>query len=211
MIVKTMAITTMLGAMFFMSGCSSKTMQATNTGFFDDYKKFENKQQSKPDLKRYKKIIVMPVEIISVNLQEQRTPEQKELYEDIANYLNTSYKKDIEASGAYEIVDKKDSNTLILQTAISTVEVHFEDKNWNQYSPIPLDVNVVSYSVYMDEDVRILGEVKLIDAQSGEVIFKGLNIQKDKKIIVNGRHIELEDLIGGLDSWLAQIRNDLEK
>ncbi len=211
MIVKTIAITTMLGAMFFMSGCSSKTMQATNTGFFDDYAKLEKTKQIKPDLKKYEKIIIIPVEIISVNLEEKRTPKQKELYEAIANYLNISYKKDIEASGAYEIVEKKDLNTLILQTAISSVEVHFEDKKWNQYSPIPLDINVVSYNAYMDEDVRILGEVKLIDAQSGEVIFKGLNIQKDKKIIVDGRHIELEDLTGGLDSWLAQIRNDLEK
>ena len=209
--VKNIAIGMLIGGMFFMTGCSTKTMQATNTGFFDDYTEFDKTQVSKPELKKYKKIIITPVEIISVNLEEKRTPRQKELYADVANYVNTSYKKDIQAGGNYEIVDEKSSNTLILQTAISAVEVHFEDKDWNQFSPIPLDINVVSYSAYKDKDVRILGEVKLIDASSGEIIFKGLNIQENEKIIVAGRHIELEDLIGGLNSWLAQIRDDLEK
>lgn len=208
---KIVALGAITGIVLIMNGCSSKTMQATNSGFFDDYKQFENVEIQKPNLKKYTKIIVMPVEVISVNLEESRTPKQQELYDDISLYLYTSYKKDLQESGSYELVDKKSSNTLILQTAISTVEVHTEDKNWNQLSPISLDLNVVSYNAYMDEDVRVLGEVKLIDAQSGDVIFRGLNIQKNDKILISGEYLTIEDIKNGLDSWLEQIRNDLQK
>lgn len=208
---KIVALGAITGVLFMLSGCSTKTMQATNTGFFDDYKQFDNTQVTKPNLQKYEKIMIMPVEIISVNLEEKRTPLQQEFYDEVSLYLNTSYKKDIEANGNYEIVDEKSSNTLIMQTAISAVEVHLRDKNWNQFSPISLDLNVVSYNAFMDEDVRILGEVKLIDAQSGEVIFRGLNIQKDAKIVVSGSRLKLEDLMNGLNGWLAQIRDDLQK
>ncbi len=208
---QTTLIATIATLAFMMSGCASKNMQAQNSGFFDDYKQFDKQTDAKPSLEKYEKIIVIPVKVISIISQEEQTPKQKKLYEEIANYLNILYKKDIEASGSYEIVDAASPNTLILETGISAVEVHLDDEKWNQLSPVTLDLNVVSYNAYMDEDVRILGEMRLIDANTDEVIYRGLNIQKDSAIVIAGDSLELEDIKPALDSWLSQIRKDISK
>lgn len=208
---QTILIATIATIAFLMSGCASKNMQAQNSGFFDDYKQFDKKSDVKPSLEKYEKIMLAPVKVISVTAKEEQTPKQKKLYEEIANYLNVLYKKDIEASGSYEIVDAASPNTLILETGISAVEVHLDDEKWNQLSPVTLDLNVVSYNAYMDEDVRILGEMRLIDADTNEVVYRGLKIQKDAKIIIAGDSLELEDVKSALDSWLAQVRKDISK
>ncbi len=199
---------------FIISGCSSRVVQAKNTGFFQDYNSIETKghlsySDGKNELDKYKNILVAPVVVISKIKEEEQTNAQKRLYKDISQYLTAEYKKEISKSGKYNIVDKIAADTLKLETAISAVEVHMDDEKWNQFSPVALGLNVVSFNIYMDEDVRILGEKRLVDTNSGDVISRSMHIQKDQKIILSGDNLEFKDIKPALDSWIEGVKKEL--
>lgn len=194
----------------FMSGCGSeKVGPAVNTGFFKNYETLQT--QTAPSLKNYTKIQIAPIQVIPAIALEKQTASQKKMYEDIASYLNEGYKKIINASGEYTFTDKAGENTLLLESAISTVEVHFDDKEWNQLTPIAMGLDVISFNAYMYQYVRLLGEMRLVDATSGEVVARNLTILKENPILINGDDLELDNLKAGLDSWLEQVKTNIAK
>lgn len=199
---------------FIISGCSSRVAQAKNTGFFQDYNSIQTKgslsySDANNGLDKYKNILVAPVVVISKIKEEEQTDGQKKLYKDISEYLTSEYKKEINKSGRYNIVENSTVDTLKLETAISAVEVHLDDEKWNQFSPVSLGLGVVSFNVYMDEDVRILGEKRLTDANSGKVVSRSMHIQKDQKVILSGDSLEFKDIKPALDSWIEQVKKEL--
>ena len=211
---QTVFVSIVLLMAFIISGCSSRAVQVKNTGFFKDYDSINTKgsldySQDRGDISKYKNIIVAPVLVISKIKEEQQTPTQKKLYKDISEYLTSEYKKEIGMSGKYKLVEKSVPDTLKIETAISAVEVHLDDEKWNQFSPISLGLSVVSFNAYLDEDVRILGEKLLVDANSGDVLSRSMHIQKDEKIILNGENLEFKDVKPALDSWIEQVKKDL--
>jgi len=207
---QTVFVGAVIGLAVFVSGCgSTKEGPAVNTGFFKDYEAIE--AATAASLKKYTKIRVAKVQVVPAIAPEKQTASQKKMYQDIAAYLDQEYKKLIRASGRYTLVEKDTKNTLILESAISAVEVHFDDKEWNQLSPIAMGLDVVSFNAYMYEFVRLLGEMKLVDAASGKVVSSNLNILKDDKIFITGDDLELKNVKAGLDSWLDQVKINLEK
>jgi hypothetical protein len=208
---QTVFVGAVLGLAVFVSGCGStkEVGPAVNTGFFKDYEAINAASQA--SLKKYTNIRVAKVQVIPAIGSEKQTASQKKMYQDIAAYLDQEYKKLISASGRYNLVEKDTKNTLVLESAISAVEVHFDDKEWNQLSPIAMGLDVVSFNAYMYEFVRLLGEMKLVDAESGKVVSSHLNILKDEKIFITGDDLELKNVKAGLDSWLAQVKVNLEK
>ena len=72
-------------------------------------------------------------------------------------------------------------------------------------------MNVVSFNVYMDEDVRLLGENRLVDSVNLDVLSRSMYIIKDKKIIIDADNLEFENLKEALDIWLTQVKKDLNK
>ncbi len=208
---QTILLSVALGFSLFMNGCSSKNVAVTDSGFFEDYTQFKNKTQTTIDLSQYKSIIVTPVQVISYIPLEKQTPAQKKLYTDISEYLTSEYKKIILANNRYTITEAVGESTLSLETAISTVEVHFDDKNWNQNAPIPMALNVVSFNSYMDEDVRILAEKRLVDSATKKVLTKSLNLQKDSVVTINSEVLVFENVKPALDSWLQELTIQLEQ
>ena len=208
---QTVFVGAVLGLAVFVSGCGStkEVGPAVNTGFFKDYEAINAASQA--SLKKYTNIRVAKVQVIPAIGSEKQTASQKKMYQDIAAYLDQEYKKLISASGRYNLVEKDTKNTLVLESAISAVEVHFDDKEWNQLSPIAMGLDVVSFNAYMYEFVRLLGEMKLVDAESGKVVSSHLNILKDEKIFITCDDLELKNVKAGLDSWLAQVKVNLEK
>jgi len=209
-----------LGVALLMGGCSSKKLYVKNSGFFKDYeqlnkqikpKGFQIKDKSDAILSSYKYIMVAPVQVISSIAKEQQSESQKKLYKEISEYLAAAYKKEVLNASGYILTDSPSENTLILQTAVSTVEVHFDDSSWYQFSSVPMGLTVVSYNVYLDEDVRILGEKRLVDSQTGKVLERSMNIVKDIKITLDGANLELSNLKPALDAWLDQLSKDLKK
>lgn len=109
------------------------------------------------------------------------------------------------------LAETKSSNTLKLESAISTVEVHFDDDKWNQFSPISMDITVTSYNSYADENVRILGEKRIVDSVTQEVLFESMDIIKDEKISLNGDTLEFQNIKPALDRWIEHIKNYFAK
>lgn len=200
-----------------MSGCAGKSVEAKNSGFFEEYESFTAPNgytaQRVPkdfDMSKYKTVFISPVLVISAVPEAQQTASQKRLYKEIAEYVAEGYKREISKSG-YMLVDTKGADTLVLESAISAVEVHFEDEKWNQFSPIAIDLTVNSYNSYMDENVRILGEKRIVDATSGETLFESMEIIKDEKIVINGESLEFENIKSALDRWIEQVKNRFAK
>ena len=187
------------------SACGSRHVQAKNSGFFKDYSEVNIKE----DKSLYKNIILEPVIVISSITKDKQTDTQVKLYKKISAYLTLKLKNRIKENSRYKLVDNKAKDTLILQSAISTVEVHFEDKNWDNNTPVTLGLSAMSFSIYMDEAVRILGEGRLVDSMTGEVISRSMNISKDDIVSVNGDSLVFSDLKPALDTWLKAIKKDL--
>ena len=200
-----------------MSGCASKSTDAKNSGFFKEYESFSASKSytaqraSKDfDMSKYKAVFISPVLVISAVPEAQHTPLQKKLYKEIAEYVADGYKREIIKSG-YMLVDTKGADTLVLESAISAVEVHFEDEKWNQFSPIAMDVTVNSYNSYLDENVRILGEQRILDSVTLETMFESMEIIKDEKILLSGESLEFENLKPALDRWIEQVKSHFVK
>ncbi|MDQ7062121.1 MAG: DUF3313 family protein [Sulfurimonas sp.] len=197
-----------LASLLLMSGCAGKEAGvATNTGFFEDYTKTTTQTVIKPAAVVYTKINVAPVKVVSGILQE--TPSQKKMYKEIEEYLMSEYKKIVQASKRYTLSDTKSVDTLVLQSAISTVEVHYDDAQWRQHTPIAMGLDTISFNAYMYEFVRILGESKLVDSTTGKVLSRTMKIQKNDKIKITGDDLVFKDIKPALDSWLAQVKADL--
>ena len=207
---QTVLVGVILGLAVFVSGCgSTKETPVLSTGLFKGYEAIEAATAS--SVKKYTNIRVAKVQVIPAIALEKQTSSQKKMYQDIATYLDQEYKKLISASQKYTLVEKNMKDTLVLESAISTVEVHLDDKEWNQLTPIAMGLDIVSFNAYMYEFVRLLGEMKLVDAESGKVVSSHLNILKDEKIFITGENLELKNVKAGLDSWLAQVKVNLEK
>lgn len=208
--IQTILVWVALSLAVITSGCSSKKeVAAVNTGFFEDYKSIEIQNKTAIS-KKYTKIKLSPVRVISGISESKQTPSQKKMYKEISEYLNSEYKKIVSAEG-YTLADEDAKDTLLLESAISTVEVHFDDKDWNQLSPIAMGVDVISFNAYMYEFVRLLGEMRLVDTDSKKVVSSNINILKDAKILITGDELVFKDVKSGLDIWLKQVKENLQK
>ncbi len=196
-----------LFVMIFMAGCSSRHIQPKNSGFFQNYKDLVTAK--KIDIYKYNEVIVSPVIVISAIPVEKQTESQKKLYKEISEYVTEEYKKIFNSTSMYKLVEKESGHTLKLESAISAVEVHFDDEKWDNNTPIALGVDVVSFNSYVDESVRILGESRFVDAWSGEVLGRTIDIQKDNIISLKGDNLEFSDVKEALDSWLEAFKKDL--
>jgi len=205
-----MLMLTITSMLLLFSGCASKNVAVTNSGFFEDYKKFANINKTKADKSSYKNIMLSPVQVISYIPLAEQTSEQKNLYKEISQYLNAEYKLIIDENPKYSLTQAKTSNTLILESAVSTVEVHEDDEKWNPHAPVDMGLSVVSFNAYINEDVRLLGEKRLVDANSGKVVANSMDIQNTIKIMPDGDVLTFKDIKPALDSWLEQVKKDLK-
>lgn len=194
---------------FMFSGCFGSNAYVTNTGFFEDYDDVQNQEDITIDLSKYTKVIITPVELITFVPVEKQSASDKKLYTEISDYLNSQYKKILETNNRYTVVQSVSHNTLKVDTAVSLVEIHPDDKNWNPYSPITMGLNVVSYNAYQNNNVRLLGEKRLVDAKTKEVLARSIQTQNGVVVNVSGDVMEFKDIKPALDSWIKQIRADL--
>ena len=197
-------VSLVFGSLFF-SGCASKNMQANNSGFFKDYEKIDTQLKQKADLSKYKKIMLSKIEVKPMIQVDEQTSSQKKLYDEVRAYLSSEYKKSIQESSRFTLSDTPSEDTLILQSSVSTIEVHYDDSSWNQIAPVPMGLNVVSFNIYLDEDVRLLGESRLVDSKTDEVLLRNMNVDKDIVINISGDTLTLEDLKPALDAYVSNL------
>ena len=188
-----------IGLLF--TGCKSVHVEVKNSGFFKDYKKLD--LSKKNDAYKYKDIMVTPVVVISAIPESKQTQSQKKLYKKISEYVTSEYKKFLSSNSMYNLVEKETDNTLRFESAISAVEVNFNHGDWNSLTPIALARNTVTFNSYQRGSVRILGESRLVDAWSKEVMGRDMKVQKDIVVTFSGDNLEFSDLKPALDSWIG--------
>ncbi len=205
----TICAVALLAFTFLVSGCAGKSVAAKNSGFFNDYSQLQSndglsatKSFKEYDISKYKTVLISPVQVIAAVPQSEQSDSQKELYKKISEYVTNGYKREIQDKTDFRVVDMKEQNSVILESAISTVEVHFDDKKWNQFSPVAMDITVTSYNSYVEGNVRVLGEKRIVNAVTGETMFESMEIIKDEKIILDGETLEFENIRPALDKWI---------
>ncbi|MCW8838729.1 MAG: DUF3313 domain-containing protein [Thiovulaceae bacterium] len=190
------------------SGCASKMQAPKNSGFFKSYEHLQVNSNHVSDavkLAAYKKIYVEEVSVIPSIALEEQTSEQKQLYTGISKYATNKLKEALKFKNSNE----KTKDSLVMQSAISASEVHFDDKEWNQLSPLSLGITVVSLNAYLEESARLVGEYRLI--AKDETISKSLKQIKEIPISLNGDYLTLDDLKSSIDAWVDIVASEINK
>lgn len=194
-------------SMIVFSGCASKMEAPQNSGFFENYKEFKNDSnvlENPAKLSRYKKVYVEDVVVLPAIANGEQTNEQKNLYIEISKYATARLKEALK----FKNTDTKSKDTVILSSALSASEVHFDDNSWNQYSPLSLGITVVSLNAYLEDSARLVGEYRL----DGDVtLAKSRNLIKDPSISLNGDFLTLEDLKKPIDAWVDIVASEINK
>ena len=217
----TLLAAAIISAAIMFTGCANRDMQAKNSGFLNNYDGLEEndklegtrvKIEPGADFTKYENIYIEPVKIISAIPEKEWTPEQKILFEKISEYLTNGYKTALKNGTGYRLVDKKDTpKTVIFEAAISAVEVHFDDMQWYQFTPITLGLTAVARATYVDGAVRILGEGNFYDAKTGKLLLSGMSLQKGEEVSTDADKLVFADLKPALDVWLKRTNKNIEK
>jgi len=220
---KAILSTVVLTGALLMTGCANRGMQDNSSGFFKKGKTEELKEHDEldgtkvlvtpgADFSKYENIYIADVVIKSAIPEEKWTPEQKILFEKVTNYLTDGYKKAISEGTGYRLTeDKNTPKTLVFEAAISAVEVHFDDMQWYQFTPITLGLTLAARATYVDGAVRILGQARFTDAQTGEVLLRAMRLQKGEEVKSDADKLVFKDLKPALDVWLERTEENLVK
>ena len=203
------------------TGCANRSMESKSSGFLKSYKGLEEHDKLEgtrisitpgADFTKYENIYVAPVEIVSAIPQSKWTADQKILFEKMTSYLTDGYKKSVEGGTGYRLVeDKNTPNTIVFEAAISAVEVHFDDMEWYQFTPVTLGLTVAARATYVDGAVRILGEARFSDAETGKVLLRGVRLQKGEEVSTSADKLVFNDVKPALDAWLKRTSQNIVK
>ena len=187
-----------------LSGCASKMQAPKNAGFFKRYDDLRTSNVLVSDAKELRKnIYIEDVTVIpSIDINEQ-TDVQKKLYAEISKYATARLKEALK----FKNTDTKTKDSLVMQSALSASEVHFDDKEWNQLSPLALGITVVSLNAYLDESARLVGEYRLLN--NNKTVVKSLNLVKNVAISLNGDYLSIDDLKNSIDAWVESVASEL--
>ena len=194
--------------MLFFNGCASKMQAPQNSGFFKNYEQMNQNSNFVGDsqkLSTYKKIYVEDVIVIPSISEKDQTNEQKNLYKEISKYATARLKKALKFNNS----DTKSGDVLIISSALSASEVHFDDEKWNQFSPLSLGITVVSLNAYLEESARLVAEYRLVS--KAETLARSLNLIKEIPISLNGDYLIIDDLKNSIDAWVNIVASDINK
>ena len=218
---QTMITSTVLAAAVLMSGCANKEMvEKKHSGFLKSYEGLEEDKKYEgtltrimpgADISKYQNIIVSPIQIMSGLSEQEKTPQQKKLFQDISDYLTQGYKDALSKNTALNVVETEGPGTMKLEAAISAVEVHYDDLSWYQFIPISLAATGVARATFVDGNARILGEARLIDSQTGDILVRTVSLQKGEEVKTDKDHLTFEDVKPGLDAWLKRTNDRISE
>lgn len=208
-------------AVLLTTGCANRDMQAKHSGFLKNYEHLKEndklegtRAQIMPgaDFTKYENIYIEPTKIISQIPENEWTPEQKILFEKISEYLTNGYKETMKNSTGYRLVeDKNTPKTIIFESAISAVEVHFDDMEWYQFTPVSLGLTAIARATYVDAAVRILGEGRLIDASNNKLLMRAMTLQKADEVSTEADKLVFNDVKPALDTWIKRANENVIK
>jgi len=201
----------LMGILLSIMGCSATAAHQNRTGFLHSYENLENEQiqsffffEIMPDanLSVYTKILIPDIKVIAGT--QSSTAKENELYIQTSAYATAAYRKNIIKNSAnYTVVDVAQKDTIIMQIALSMVEVHPDDSSWDNLTSLPFSLTSNSYTSYAEGNVRLLVEAKISDAMDNRLLAHSMRIIMDEEISLHdGNKLQFIDFQKALDTWL---------
>lgn len=198
---------------FVFTACSTTQTYQNRTSFFKSYDAFQPvahsrslffHQEEDANLSAYDKMFIPEIQVLAHTVHA--SAEDNKLYTQISAYTTAAYTKNIVKNSAnYKVVDVAQKGAMVMQIAISMVEVHPEDKNWDQLSALPFTLDAGTYSVYSEGNARLLIEARITDAMSGRLLARSMRIVMEEEVRAhNDAHLQFKDLQAALDTWLYE-------
>ncbi|MBE0499106.1 MAG: DUF3313 family protein [Campylobacterales bacterium] len=194
------------------SGCASQPLHQNRSGFLGSYafsaqavsdRTYYFETLEGADLSAYEKILVPDIKVLP-NTKRQSSQENI-LYEQISSYASAAYRQNIiKNSSNYTLVDVAQVDTMIIEIALSMVEVHDDDKEWDNLSALALSLNPQTFMRYQEGDARLLVEARISDAISGKVLARSMRIVMEEKVSLHSDKLQFQDLQPALDRWLNE-------
>ncbi len=187
-----------------MVGCGAKMTYQAQTGFLSSYAHLEQtspftREFKTEGLKQMSKVHLAGVSIVQGTATS--TPEQEVMYGKIKAYLEAGLKAAIDKDGKYSLVEQAGEDVLELSYALSAVEVHFDDEKWNQFTAATLGIDALSYSLYLNESIRVMLERRA--GQGEKILGEYMEIIKDYPIVPEEDRLSFEGMKPALDAWLG--------
>lgn len=199
-------------SVFILSSCSQSVSYPKRTGFLNDYDSVQNasighmhyfQKLDDTDLSRYDKIYIPEIKVISNSAE--MTPEDNRLYSQITAYTTAAYRKNImKKSSNYCLVDVAQEGTMLMEIAISTVEVHLSDEKWDNLTALPFSINERTKQAYQDGHVRILIEARISDAMNNDLLARSMRVIMEEEVSIDGNHLSFNAIQASLDRWLYE-------
>lgn len=202
------------------TGCANKSMENAESGFLNTYDDISPHDQFTGtrvaitpgiDFTQYDNIYIAPVKVLSPIPEDERTVEQQKLFAEISAYLTAGYKESIQTTTRYTLVDSPNKpRTVVYEGAISAVEVHYEDMGPMDIMPMMFIVTALSRTA-QDASVRVLGEGRLLDAETDAVLIRTIRLSKGRKVQKKAAELVFDDVKPALDDWLRDTTSNLVK
>ncbi len=199
-----------VSVLLLLCACSTTSGIKSRTGFLKEYTGlkqvdkhgyhyFQNLDNA--DLSLYDKIFIPEIKVIANT--EKPTPKQCRLYKQIAAYTTAAYRKNImKRSANYTLVDVAQKGTLLMQIAVSAVEVHLDDDEWDNLRALPLALNDMTRKRYQEGTVRLLIEARISDAMSNKPLARSMRVIMEEEVHTSADDLEFKQLQASLDRWL---------
>jgi len=194
------------------TACSTGASYESRTGFLQKYDglkrvSVENvhyfEKVDDANLSSYDKIFVPDIKVFS-NTAVQTSSEHG-LYTQITAYATAAYRKNIMKSSAnYTLVDVAQKGTIMMEIAISVVEVHPGEKGWDSLSAFPLSLNESTQKTYEKGNVRLLIEARITDVMSKKLLARSMRVIMEEEVRVETDKLLFKDLQASLDRWLYE-------
>lgn len=201
-----------LALAFVLTACSAAKTYQNRTGFLSSYEGIEQvssreslyfEQMPDSNLSAYDKIVIPDIQVIS-NTPESTSYENR-LYSLVSAYTTAAYRKNIINNSAnYQVVDVAQQGAIVMQIAISMIEVHPDDKSWDSLSALGFSLNAGTYTAYLEGDARILVEARITDAMTQKLLARSVHAIVDEQVILHDTdRLQFKDVQSALDKWLS--------
>lgn len=196
-----------------LTACSAAKTYQNRTGFLDSYEGIKQvssnhslyfEQMPDSNLSAYDKIVIPDIKVIANTFAP--TPYEHKLYSLISAYTTAAYRQNIIKNSAnYKVVDVAQKGAIVMQIAVSMIEVHPDDHEWDNLSALGFTLNAGTYAAYLEGDARILIEARITDAMTQRLLAHSVHAIRDEKIILHDPdRLQFSDVQAGLDRWLNE-------
>ncbi len=203
---------------FLLSGCASnKNLTSQHSGFLSDYSSLKQSPYDPAeflyiapgvDFASYENVMVAPVRIMANNEQIKAN---KSLLKEMSEYMTQKVRTSIRQNPNFKLVTKPQANTAKIEFALTAVTVDYSDREVYQYIPVAFVITEAARaSGASDKNARVVVELRVTDANTGQVLGRVLGSQKGEQVTVDQeKKLTLDLLKPALDNIAKRVNKRL--